>query len=82
MMVFGRYLFDGFATFVHQDLFGLATRTDCDLHQPLNGGRCEIVKCRDSDVEKQGKKRHDARGPVTDHLERDSVDICPQDHNF
>lgn len=80
IVVVGRHLFDGFAAFVHQHLLGFAAGADRDLHQPLNGGRREVVERRDGDMEEEGEERNEADGPVTDRCKRNAVDMCPHDH--
>jgi hypothetical protein len=80
IVIIGWHLFDGFAGLIDQNLLGLATGANGDLHQPLNGGRCNVVKRRDGDMEEEGKNSDKPSCPMTDGLEGLAVDICPSAH--
>lgn len=82
IVMIGGGLLNRLAAVIYRDLFGFATRTDGDLHEPLHAWRRKIVERGNSDVEEQGKNGKHPRDPISGRLERIAAYICHPVHKL
>ena len=76
----GGGLLDRSPVLIDRDLFGNATRTNCDLHQPADLGRRKVVNDGGHRHEEHGKSRNSSHRLKADRMKGIAAKICRTVH--